>query len=379
MIESKEKSFNSKIMKPDQYLLLEHQQNDLESIFKPVSFKFTNTEESESLKAYLAVHPHIHVTDTIITQIRELIKLRNPGNFTEELFQSELQKYLKDTHPDLVGTWFYYPWSSRLVHILDKEAFIEVRTNRNKLKITSEEQNILAQKTVGIIGLSVGQSVALTLCMERCCGTIKLADFDELELSNLNRLRTGIYNLGQKKVIIAAREIAEIDPYINVEIFDNGVTKENMGSFFAGLDLLVEVCDSLDVKISSRVKARELKIPVVMDTNDRGMLDIERFDLEPERELLHGLVADDELDKISGYSPEEKMKFIFRIISFENTSPKLKDSMLQINKKITSWPQLASSVVLGGAATTDVVRRILLNQISVSGRFYIDFDEIVSD
>lgn len=379
MIESKEKSFNSKIMKPDQYLLLEHPQNDLKSIFKPVSFKLKNIEEAEALKSHLERHSHIQITDTIITQIRELIKLRNPGSFNDELFQIELLKYLNGTPAELVGTWFYYPWNSRLVHILDEEEFIEVRTNRNKLKITTEEQNTLRQKSVGIIGLSVGQSVALTLCMERCCGKIKLADFDELELSNLNRLRTGLYNLGQKKVIIAAREIAEIDPYINVEIFEDGVTKENIGSFFAGLDLLVEVCDGLDVKISSRVKARELKIPVVMDTNDRGMLDIERFDLEPQRGILHGLVDDDELDRIGEYSPEERMKFIFRIISYENTSPKLKDSMLQINKKITSWPQLASSVVLGGAATTDVVRRILLKQISVSGRFYIDFDEIISD
>ena len=27
-----------------------------------------------------------------------------------------------------------------------------------------------------------------------------------------------------------------------------------------------------------------------MDTSDRGMLDIERFDLEPERSIFHGLV-----------------------------------------------------------------------------------------
>lgn len=379
MIESKEKSFNSKIMKPNPYLLLEQHKNDLKSIFKPVSFKLKNNDEIEELRSYLGVRPHIQITDTIITQIRELTKLRNPGSFSNELFATELQKYLNGRTAEVIGTWFYYPWSSRLVHVLDEEEFIEVRTNRNKLKITGEEQNILGQKTVGVIGLSVGQSVALTLCMERCCGTIKLADFDELELSNLNRLRAGLYNLGQKKVIIAAREIAEIDPYLNVEVFEEGVTEKNMDAFFAGLDLLVEVCDGLDVKISSRVKARELKIPVVMDTNDRGMLDIERFDLEPKRGILHGLVKDDELDRIDGYSPEEKMAFVFRVISYENTSPKLKHSMLQINKTITSWPQLASSVVLGGAATTDVVRRILLEQISVSGRFYIDFDEIISD
>ncbi len=77
----------------------------------------------------------------------------------------------------------------------------------------------------------------------------------------------------------------EIDPFLNIKIFNDGLHTGNMDEFFLGggkLDLFVEVCDGLDIKIESRYKARELK-----DTcgngyqNDRGMLDAERFDLEP--------------------------------------------------------------------------------------------------
>ena len=46
-------------------------------------------------------------------------------------------------------------------------AFIAVRTNRNRNKITSEEQDMLAAKCVGIAGLSVGGALAMTLVMER--------------------------------------------------------------------------------------------------------------------------------------------------------------------------------------------------------------------
>ncbi|MBX9449069.1 MAG: ThiF family adenylyltransferase [Taibaiella sp.] len=153
------------------------------------------------------------------------------------------------------------------------------------IKITAEEQAILQNKTVGIVGLSVGQSIALTLAMERSCGELRLADFDTAELSNLNRIRTGISSLGLRKTVIAAREIAEIDPFLKVKIFSEGLTQENIDVFFDDgkkIDLLVEVCDGLDVKVISRFKARSMGIPVVMDTNDRGMLDVERFDLEPE-------------------------------------------------------------------------------------------------
>src|SRR5690606_41899713 len=109
------------------------------------------------------------------------------------------------------------------------------------------------------------------------------AESDTAEATSLNRIRIGVHNLGVHKNIIAARESAEIDPYLKVKIYSEGITDKNIDAFFmegGKWDVLVEVCDGLDTKITSRFKAKELGIPVVMDTNDRGMLDVERFDLE---------------------------------------------------------------------------------------------------
>lgn len=359
-------------------MFLKHVYPNANDSFSPLIFNLKNNKEQEEFRRFLDDCRHIKVYDTIHQQIGELIKLRNPAQkyATEHLYR-EIDTYINNTPTDMIGNWCYYPWSYHLVHLLPEEEFIEVRTNRNKLKITAEEQTLLSQKTMGVIGLSVGQSVALTAVLERVCGRIRIADFDTLDLSNLNRLRTGLHHLGIKKTLIAAREIAEIDPYIKVEVFDQGITSDNIESFITGLDVLVEVCDSLDIKIMSRQKARALNIPVVMDTNDRGMVDIERFDLEPNRPLLHGLISDEDCKNIGSLSPEERLKFVSKIISLADTSAALKKSMAEINKTITSWPQLASSVVLGGAATTDAVRKILLKQSTVSGRFYIDFDELL--
>ena len=58
------------------------------------------------------------------------------------------------------GVWVHYPWSRRLVHLVREEEFIELRTSRNRYKITAEEQEALAVRAVGIVGLSVGQSAA---------------------------------------------------------------------------------------------------------------------------------------------------------------------------------------------------------------------------
>jgi len=364
-------------------LIPENQGLESELFFKPVFYRIYQPEEKEALSLFLKENPTVQIMDQISTQLDELIKSHHPSR---KLKPEELS-LLKEKHIDgqalqEYGVWVYYPWNNRLVHLLDEKEFVQVRTNRNQNKITLAEQALLNTKKIGIVGLSVGQSIALTLAMERTCGELRLADFDTAELSNLNRLRTGVHNLGLKKTIIAAREIAEIDPYLKIVIYNDGLSKDNMHAFFTdggALDLFVEVCDGLDIKIESRFKARELKVPVVMDTNDRGMLDVERFDLEPDRPILHGFVEGLNPDNIKNLTNEQKIPHILKIVGAEGISTRLKASMIEVEQSINTWPQLASSVVLGGALTTDVARRILLDQYHDSGRYYVDLDELVGD
>ncbi len=51
--------------------------------------------------------------------------------------------------------------------------------------------------------------------------------------------------------------------------------------------------------------------------------------------------------------------------------------MPEIRRTISTWPQLASGVALGGALVTDVVRRILLGELTDSGRYYVDVESII--
>jgi hypothetical protein len=349
----------------------------------PVILRLNDPADEVIFKALFDEGKIKFVSDEISGQLQELIKSQNPSiKIKADEYPELINKHLAGTDIHEYGVWVYYPWSHRLVHLLDEEEFAEVRTNRNRNKITREEQAKLKTKKIGIVGLSVGQSIALTIAMERTCGELRLADFDTAELSNLNRIRTGVHNLGLNKTIIAAREIAEIDPFLNVKIFNDGLHEGNMEDFFLGdgkLDVFVEVCDGLDVKIISRYKAREFQIPVVMDTNDRGMIDVERFDLEPQRPVFHGLADGLNPGNIKDLTNEEKIPYILRMIGADTISARLKASMSEVNKTINTWPQLASSVTLGGAATTDVCRRILLDQFHDSGRYYVDLDEIIGN
>lgn len=348
----------------------------------PLFFRIGNLSDKQKLTELLNSNSHITVFDELIGQLEELVKSQNPKiKFTKEELIDAAKKYIGEIPMEEYGVWVYYPWANRLVHLLDEQEFVYVRTNRNQYKITPDEEELLAKKKIGIIGLSVGKAIALTIAMERICGEIRIADFDIIELSNLNRIQTGVQNLGILKTIAVAREIAEIDPYLKVVCFNEGITELNVNDFITNngkLDLLVDECDELSVKILCRNKAKEYGIPVIMHTSDRGMIDIERFDLEPNRPILHGLINHLDIDKVKeAKTNQEKLPYVAAIIGLDTISQRLKDSFAELGKSIVTWPQLASSVTIGGGVVCGISRKMFLEQIAVSGRYYVNVDEII--
>lgn len=360
-----------------------YSKNDNE-ISHPLFFKLEEDNNNNNLHQLIEDNPQIIIIDEIQSQLEELIKLRHPEKkFTTEELSHKIKNYLGETKLDNYGVWVYYPWRNILVHLLDEKEFVEVRTNRNQNKITPEEQGILATKKIGIIGLSVGKAIALTMAMERICGEIVLADFDVIELSNLNRIQTGVHHFNTKKTIVAAREIAEIDPFLKVTCYNEGLTETNINDFFAKdkkLDICIEVCDGLEVKILARQKAKTLGIPVVMNSSDRGTTDIERFDLDANLPILHGLIEHLDLSKLKeAKTTKEKAIYLLPMLGVDTLSKRLQASMPEIGKTITTWPQLASGVIFGGGICTDVCRRILLNQFSKSGRYFVDIEDQINN
>ncbi len=275
--------------------------------------------------------------------------------------------------------WAYYPWRRALVRVLDRESFWLLRTDRNRDKLTAEEQARLREQRVGVVGLSVGHAIAHALAHGGLCGRLRLADFDELELSNLNRVPGTVFDLGENKAVLCARRIAELDPYLPVEVFPEGLSAENTDRFLDGLDVLVEECDSIHVKVAVREAARARGVPVVMETSDRGMLDVERFDLEPERPVLHGLLEGLSAEQIAGMSREELMPVIGRVVEAERGSERMKLSLARIGKTLSTWPQQAREILLGASLVSAVVQRIGLDMPVASGRIRVDIDRALED
>ncbi|MBA7493602.1 hypothetical protein ES702_04161 [subsurface metagenome] len=81
----------------------------------------------------------------------------------------------------------------------------------------------LATKTVAIVGLGSGGSrVAIELA--KCgVGTLKLVDYDRIEVENLARHICGIFDIGRLKTRVVRDLVLEHNPLTNVEIYNINV------------------------------------------------------------------------------------------------------------------------------------------------------------
>lgn len=362
--------------------LRERAEATLDASWSPALYDLSRADHRAEVEALLA-RPDVMVHDEIFTQLVGLVETRDPAKTLSRSAIEERARAQLGEAPEAYGTWVWYPWSRRLVHVLPEAEFRELRTSRNRNKITAEEQERLRGLRIGIVGLSIGQAAAVTLTLEEIGGFLALADFDHLELSNLNRLRAGVHSLGVGKAALAAREIYEINPYTRVEIWTEGVRPDNIDAFLCTggrpLDLVYEECDDLQSKVLVRERARHHRIPVLMETSDRGLMDVERFDLEPDRPIFHGLIPDVRAEELAGLTTYEKVPLVMQIHGRTTLSDRMAASMVDIESTLASWPQLASEVALGAGINVDTARRIALGELNRSGRFYVDMHAAIND
>jgi len=322
-----------------------------------------------------------HISDDYEEQLLELYGVQNPSHVYTPTFKQEFAEYFKKLQKSKPlyqhGLWVYFPWRNTAAHILPEDDYRLVRTARNQNLITREEQEKFYNATVGIGGLSVGSSVAIAIALGGGCKRMKLADFDRLALSNTNRVLAGADRLGLLKTEVVARAVYEINPYAQIELHPEGLTPENIEGFFNGLDIMIDELDNLAVKYLIREQAHTHRIAVVMaaDNGDNAVVDIERYDLDPETPYFHGRMGEVSYDLLKGLDKFGIGKMITKHVGPENVTERMQMSLTQMGKTIVSWPQLGGAAMVNGAAVAYCVRKILNGQPLEANRALISMDE----
>ncbi len=211
---------------------------------------------------------------------------------------------------------------------------------------------------------------------------ITLADFDVVEVSNLNRIRATLLDIGTHKAELAARCVWETDPFAEISIFDRGVSKETLHSFInepSPIDVFIDAMDSLALKVEAREACRRARIPVLMATDlaDGILLDVERYDENPAYQLFHGTVGQITGDMVHALDYRAWAQLATKIIGSENLPPRMRSSLLEIGKTLPAVPQLATGAAVAGSALAYAVRMIVCGMPLSSGRYRIGFDDLI--
>jgi sulfur carrier protein ThiS adenylyltransferase len=106
----------------------------------------------------------------------------------------------------------------------------------------------LKSATIGIAGAGgLGSNIAVALARAGVHHLI-IADFDRIELSNLNRQQFFPDQVGMFKVEALKQNLNRINPYVNVESFIGKITPENVDAIFGRAEILVEAFDLAEMK-----------------------------------------------------------------------------------------------------------------------------------
>jgi adenylyltransferase/sulfurtransferase len=125
-------------------------------------------------------------------------------------------------------------------------------------------QKRLKNAKVLVIGAGGLGSPALLYLAAAGVGTIGIAEFDEVDESNLQRqIIHGQSDVGKSKAQSAKESIAEANPYVEVVLHEQRLENDNVMDVFRGYDLIVDGTDNFATRYMVNDAAYFLGIPYV--------------------------------------------------------------------------------------------------------------------
>jgi molybdopterin/thiamine biosynthesis adenylyltransferase len=325
------------------------------------------------------------------------------GRGLREEFNDEWEKYgnllgeATPEHPFQYGYYAYYPEQNDLVrfcppywhHTVAVTSSSTLLTDKDKKLSWAEVREKLSTTVVAVAGCSVGSSVIHSLVMDMRPNSIKVADKSLYKMENINRVRLGYFEMVKSraerasevdlalknKARVVADQLYAMDPYMNVFVYDEGVTLDNVKEFFDGsdreppADIIVEEVDDPRVKLFIREEARKRKLPVVMvtDIGSAVQLDVCRFDKDTNAPLTYGASDKELYGKMEDVyarpgNRQAFFAFVDALIGTAYRQDELADIILEKSEIPTSTliPQLGSTVAMAGAVAAEAVARIRL-------------------
>jgi sulfur carrier protein ThiS adenylyltransferase len=124
----------------------------------------------------------------------------------------------------------------------------------------------------GIAGCGgLGSNIAVTL-VRAGIGELIIADYDRVELSNLNRQYYFLEDVGRLKTEALTDILHRINPQVKITTITEKLNPDNIGEFFSGVDIMVEAFDQGENKkwLINRWSGINNDIPLVCGSGVAG-------------------------------------------------------------------------------------------------------------
>jgi tRNA threonylcarbamoyladenosine dehydratase len=253
----------------------------------------------------------------------------------------------------------------------DHQSFYANFTSRNRGLITEAWQQRLRTTRFVVAGCGSTGGACVMPLVRSGAERFVLLDPGAYELNNLNRQDATLSDIGVNKAATTRDRILAVNPFAQVEVFEDGVTPETIGSRLALRDVVIDAVDvtsdaGVRAKYALHEAARELHLKVLTAYDIAATQFIELFDYEAIRGPLRGRVS-------------EPLTFerVLRALVPPSALPReiLAELRERKDDPARGFPQLAMTSTLFGAVATAYLLRAV-NGEPVKRRIRIDlYDE----
>ncbi len=333
----------------------------------PKSIKLLDFYKEMLFEKYLIDNPDVYYSNVSIQS---------------EHFNNYYQQIAKDQEEAALGVWIYLPWLEMLIHSLNQEEYLQLRTARNRNLISHDNQRHLYNKTISVIGLSVGLNILTAMVRFGIGNKFIIADSDTVSISNFNRSVYSLANLSSLKSNVALENLSLIDPFLEITAVDEGLKDEHIYDLLKQSSIVVDTFDSFDLKIKLRKAAKELKVPILscFDIDKGVLLIVERYDIESNLDLRFFLNGHSEAEFYKkNISVKEKTNFFINVIGKEYHSRDMLDCVFKVGTQLTGYPQLAISTFFAASLLTYAAHEIVLNKSFASMRKFFSLPEMFGE
>ena len=179
--------------------------------------------------------------------------------------------------------------------------------NRLEKIIGTENLKKLNSKTVAIIGVGGVGSYAVEALARNNIGRLILVDFDEVDITNINRQIEALNStVGLKKAEVLKERILDINPKCDVKVILEFIDQNNMDLIFnEKIDYLIDACDTIATKkavIEECIK-RNIKFISNMGTGNKlnpkllEITTIDKTNYDPLAKIMRTWAKDNKIEK----------------------------------------------------------------------------------